>query len=250
MSEQTEMQTELENKKRKAEKDASSRGQINEYFQRSPKTTTPSALRTSTQVVAPKEKELEEPKESKCKGRAVTCLHIFIDVPPDKDCTGRHRSVLTKLFTSMKLADPAAVMLPHEPVLERSTEEEVTEVKVEDHDNLLVQVKELCNSADIEPASVLHQHKNRLNKVSTGTLRGIVHELLATVGIETRNSSFHNDLLKHPRSKRCDLTPTVMSMRDRATVRRHDQTKRSKRKREDYEDMIEVETSQQRRRRR
>ena len=126
----------------------------------------------------------------------------------------------------------------------------LSKVKVEDHDNLLVQVKELYNSADIEPASVLHQYKNRLNKVSTGTLRGIVYELLATVGIETRNSSFHNDLLKHPRSKRCDLTPTVMSMRDRATVRRHDQTKRSKRKREDYEDMIEVETSQQRRRRR
>ena len=131
MSEQTEMQTELENKKRKAEKDASSRGQINEYFQRSPKTIPPSALRTSTQVVTPKEKELEEPKESKCKGRAVTCLCIFIDVPPDKDYAGRCRSVLTKLFTSMKLADPAAVMLPHEPVLERSTEEEVTVIMCE-----------------------------------------------------------------------------------------------------------------------
>ena len=32
MSEQTEMQTELENKKRKAEKEEGSRGQINEYF--------------------------------------------------------------------------------------------------------------------------------------------------------------------------------------------------------------------------
>ena len=123
----------------------------------------------------------------------------------------------------------------------------LSKVKVEDHNNLLMQVKELCDSVDIELTSVLYQHKNRLNKASTGTLRGIAYELLATVSIETGDSSFYNDPLKHPRSKRRELTPTVIMMRDRATEKRHDVTKRSKRQRESHEDMVEAVTSKRRR---
>ena len=123
----------------------------------------------------------------------------------------------------------------------------LSKVKVEDHSNLLMHVKELRDSVEIEPTSVLHQHRNRLSKVSTGTLRGIAHELLATVGIETGDSSFHNDLLKHPRSKRRELTPAVIMMRDRATEKRHDITKKSKRQRDSHEDMVEVVTSKRRR---
>ena len=123
----------------------------------------------------------------------------------------------------------------------------LSKVRVEDHNNLLMHVKKLCDSADIEPTSVLHQCRNRLNKVSAGTLRGIACELLATVGIETGDSSFHNDLLKHPRSKRRELTPSVIMMRDRATEKRHDMTKKSKRQRDSHEDMVEVATSKRRR---
>ena len=107
-------------------------------------------------------------------------------------------------------------------------------------------MKELYDSVDIELTSVLYQHKNRLNKASTGTLREIAHELLAMVGIETGDSSFHNDPLKHLRSKRRELTPTVIMMRDRATEKRYDITKRSKRQRESHEDMVEAATSKRR----
>ena len=102
-------------------------------------------------MVAPKKKELEEPKGSKCKGRAVTYLHIMIDVPPDKDYTGIHRLVLTKLFTSLKNADPEAVILPHEPVLERSTEEEAPMILC-DWNNCIDQIAKI-------PRSITQLHK-------------------------------------------------------------------------------------------
>lgn len=47
----------------------------------------------------------------------------MVDVPPDKDYAGRYRLVLTKLFTSMRNADPNAAFLPHAPTLERAAEE-------------------------------------------------------------------------------------------------------------------------------
>ena len=68
-----------------------------------------------------------------------------------------------------------------------------------------MQVKELFNEVDVELTSVLHKHKWSLNKLSTEALRGVVYELLASIGVDTRYSCFHNDPLKHLRSKRCEL---------------------------------------------
>ena len=54
-------QEDLENKKRKAAaKEESSKGQIDEHFQRSQKPKAPSALRTSTHAVTPAKTRREE----------------------------------------------------------------------------------------------------------------------------------------------------------------------------------------------
>ena len=123
----------------------------------------------------------------------------------------------------------------------------LSKIRVEDCNNLLLRVKDLCNEVEIESTSVLHQCKCRLHKVSTKTLSGIVHELLAHLGIDARRSSFHNDPLSHPSSKRKALTSTVLIIRDEATAKRHDWANKNKKRKEDFEDMVEVESSKRRR---
>ena len=123
----------------------------------------------------------------------------------------------------------------------------LSKIRVEDCNNLLLRVKDLCNQVEIESTSVLHQHKCRLHKVSMETLRGIACELLTHLGIEARQSSFHNDPLTHPSSKLKALTSTVLIMRDEATPRRHHQANKNKKRKEDFEDMVEVESSKRRR---
>ena len=123
----------------------------------------------------------------------------------------------------------------------------LSKVKVENYNNLLIQVKELFKQEDIEPISTLHKHKNSLNKLSAETLRGIAHKPLASIGVDARRSCFRDDLLKHPKSRRCELDPTVLSMRDKATARRHDWITKDKRQREEYEDMVEVAISKKKR---
>ena len=118
------MLAKMGNKKRKAaEKEESSKGQIDECFQRSQKLKAPSALRTSTHAVTPTKTGREEQSESKCKGKAAACLYVMVDAPPDKDYAGRYRLVLTRLFTLMRNADLDAVFLPHELKLERAIED-------------------------------------------------------------------------------------------------------------------------------
>lgn len=130
MSNQTDMEVEGENKKRK-EREGGAKGQIAEHFQRSQKSKPPSVLKTSTRIVTPSKTELEDPQDPVCKGRAVTYLHVMIDVPPDKDCAGRHRLVLAKLFTTLKTADPDAVILPYEVKPKILTEEEARVITCE-----------------------------------------------------------------------------------------------------------------------
>ena len=130
MSDQTDMQVEGENKKRK-EREGGAKGHITEHFQRSPKSKPPSALKTSTRIVTPSKTELEEPQDPECEGRAVTYLYVMIDVPPDKDSTGRYRSVLAKLFTTLKTADPDAVILPYEAKPKILTEAEARVITCE-----------------------------------------------------------------------------------------------------------------------
>ena len=110
-----------------------------------------------------------------------------------------------------------------------------------------MQVKKLCDQVDIEQTSMLHTHKNSLNKVNTETLRGVVQELLTSIGVDTRHSRFYNDPSKYSRSRRCELDPTVLSMRDKATARRYDRITKEKRQREEHEDMVEVAISKKKR---
>ena len=123
----------------------------------------------------------------------------------------------------------------------------LSKIRVEDHNNLLLRVKDLCNQVEIESTSVLYQHKHRLHEVSTETLRGIVHKLLTHLGIEARRLSFHNDSLTHPSSKQKALTSMVLIMRDEVTARRCDRANNNKKTKEDFEDMVEVESSKRRR---
>ena len=50
-----------------------------------------------------------------------------------------------------------------------------SKIKVEDHHNLLRQVSMLFTQVEINESSVLQQYKNRLNSLSTETLRGIAY---------------------------------------------------------------------------
>ena len=97
----------------------------------------------------------------------------------------------------------------------------MSKIRVEDHCSLLNQVAVLYNEVDIYDSSVLHQYKNKLNKVNTETLRGIAYELLLYIGINSHHTSFHNDICKTPSSQRKDLTPSIIHQRDLATARRH-----------------------------
>ena len=116
----------------------------------------------------------------------------------------------------------------------------ISKIKVEDHCSLLNQVAALYHEVDINNTSVLHQYKNKLHKVNTKTLRGIAYELLSLLGIDSYHTLFHNDIYKAPGSNRRDLMPSIILQQDQATARRHQQTTRCERQREEFEDMVEM----------
>ena len=118
----------------------------------------------------------------------------------------------------------------------------MSKIRVEDYGILLNQVKELCNHTPINNTSVLYQYKNKLNKVNTKTLRGIAFELLH-IDINSYHTPFHNDICKTPANQRRDLMPSIILQRDQATARRYQQAIRCKRKREEFEDMVEMKTN-------
>ena len=97
----------------------------------------------------------------------------------------------------------------------------MSKIRVENHCILLNQVKELHNQVTVNNTSILHQHKNKLNKVNTETLRGIAHELLSYIRIDSHYTPFHNDIYETPSSQRRDLIPSIINERDLATARRH-----------------------------
>ena len=71
-------QEDLENKKRKAaEKEESSKGQIDECFQRSQKPKAPSALRNSTHAVAPAKKDKRKRVNPSAKGRQLLAYMLW-----------------------------------------------------------------------------------------------------------------------------------------------------------------------------
>ena len=118
----------------------------------------------------------------------------------------------------------------------------LSKVRVEDHCNLLNQVKQIYLQSDISPSSVLHQYQYKLNKVNTETLRGIAYELLSTMNVDSSQTLFHSDLRRSPSNVRRELTSSALLRRDQATARRHYLVTTRKRNREEFEDMIERRT--------
>ena len=72
-----------------------------------------------------------------------------------------------------------------------------SKIKVEDHYNLLLEVRMLFTQVEISASSVLQQYKHRLNSLSTKTLRGIAYQLLSNLNVDSHQTLFHNDILKN-----------------------------------------------------
>lgn len=103
---------ELETKKRKdTEKVEGSQSQISGYFLPTPKVASSSALKKGKYGKTLTEEAPEDSGDLTCAGLTATYLCLALDVPPDRDHTGRYRLVLSRLFTSMKNADPEAVTI-------------------------------------------------------------------------------------------------------------------------------------------
>ena len=49
----------------------------------------------------------------------ITHVHLIADVPPDRYCIGRYRVVMSRLFSSVKAADPKSVIISHKAVREQ-----------------------------------------------------------------------------------------------------------------------------------
>ena len=114
------IQEEIDSKKRKM-LDATGKytAQITSHFKTIPKTPkSPSALKKSTYTMDATQEELEDNNNPVCTGTMITYLYLMVDIPPDKDYIGRYRIVLSRLFSSMKSADPNAVIIPYESLLE------------------------------------------------------------------------------------------------------------------------------------
>ena len=120
-------------------------------------------------------------------------------------------------------------------------------IQVEDHHHLLQQVRILFNQAEIDASSILHQYEHRLHRLSADTLRGIVHQLLSDLGADGSTTPFHNDINRKHAGMWRPLTLEVAQRRDQATIRRHQQTKMNKRRREEFEDMVESKWNTRRR---
>ena len=54
-----------------------------------------------------------------CAGLSVTYLYLIVDILLDRDCMQRCRITLSRLFSSIKSANPQAIIIPCETELER-----------------------------------------------------------------------------------------------------------------------------------
>ena len=114
-----------------------------------------------------------------------------------------------------------------------------SKIKIEEHHNLLVQVSKLFTQVEINASSVLLQYKHRLNSLPTETLRGVAYQLLSNLNVDSHQTPFHNDILRTKTSTWRELTPEIIQRRDQATMRRYQQLVTRKRRREEFEDMVE-----------
>ena len=88
--------------------------QITNHFEPKPKMSkSPSALKKSTYTNSISQEVIEDSNDPVCIGSSMAYSCLMVDVPPDRDYTGRYRMVLGRLFSSMKSADPNAVIIPY-----------------------------------------------------------------------------------------------------------------------------------------
>ena len=59
------------------------------------------------------QEELEDNNDPVCTETMTTYLYLMVDVPLDRDYIGRYRTVLSRLFSSMKSTDPNIVIIPY-----------------------------------------------------------------------------------------------------------------------------------------
>ena len=109
------IQEEIDSKKRKMlDKTGKPTAQITSHFKMIPKMPkSPSALKKSIYTTNAAQEELEDHNDPVYTGTMITYLYLMVDVPPDRDYIGRYRIVLSRLFSSIKSADPNAVIIPY-----------------------------------------------------------------------------------------------------------------------------------------
>ena len=120
---------------------------------------------------------------------------------------------------------------PYELQMERCRivhESLASKIQVEDYHHLLTQVKVLFHRTEIESSSVLHQHGNRMNRLSTETSRGVAYQLLSDLNADGLNTPFCNDVQRNRKNAQRDLSPEVLMRRDQATIQRHHRGRDSK----------------------
>ena len=113
MSTSSTTQEELDNKKRKVAIDTNStKTTIISHFNIEPKTLqSPPILKKSIYIRNTKPGETVDLQDPVCFGLSVTYLYLIVDIPPDRDYIERYRIVLTRLFSSIRLADPNATII-------------------------------------------------------------------------------------------------------------------------------------------
>ena len=103
-----------DNKKRKSDTEGA-RSTITNHFPVTPKTpTSPPILKEGKYSKLREEQKEDDAKDKVFIGSALSYLYIMIDIPSDRDHVEKYRLVLTKLLTTIRQADPTAVIVQYE----------------------------------------------------------------------------------------------------------------------------------------
>ena len=100
-------------------------------------------------------------------------------------------------------------------------ESTVSDVRIEDHHQLLVHVRRLYRSCDIEENNVLWQYRNRLSTLSSDTLRGIMHEFFSVLEDVDKGEGVTEHLRSLGSHSKTTLSEEVLRTCNDATSRRH-----------------------------
>ena len=103
-----------DNKKRKLAMEGA-RSTITNHFPVTPKTpTSPPILKEGKYSNLREEQKEDDTKDKVFIGSALSYLYVMIDIPSDRDHVEKYRIVLTKLLTTIRQADPTAVIMQYE----------------------------------------------------------------------------------------------------------------------------------------